>query len=485
MDRQRWFTFLKPQDRPDGAVKPALLDMEVPEAKTLIVCQEIKNRHFAKFQNYLEYATYFLKHCQDMNRCFYELIFAELPQKPYFDLDIPLPRPEGKCVLVSEALKMDGVPRLQKVEQVPQKVPEKPLFTLSPKEAEEAVIRLEETIRKVCPQIKPSDIMRFSSHGPKKRSYHVVVDNWCFPDSNDNRCFHNTVMALFPEKWRDAIDHTMYKSTQQFRIYLCHKYQSDRVKILDKLSTWRPPVKSENNDHAFVQILGASLINNSSYCRLLPSFKPLEPAKTPYSGEEMELQTSEIEKVVELGGDFFKSFPFKLKSVKGGMIMLNRTRPASCDICKRVHDNEHAYMTVSGSQRHVYFYCRRADKKDRVHVGSLGFDFDQPVSQPFLDIDVPSLPDDDMKVSKAIASTTRTVKVPATKTGPSGFDLITTMHSLQPTSKTQPRTETVSIAIEWSKSKDAPDLSSTHTCPASPFRGMEKPPPPPSLTSYC
>lgn len=373
MSQTRWFPFLKGSERGDGVYKSALLDVEEPEPKTLIVSQEVARRSFAKFLTFFSFAKMFRTGMAVSHQCFYEVIFANLPQKPYFDLDIPLTQPRG--LPLAQAVLMEGVPTLS---HETLQVQELPTFSLTAEEAQLAVQRLVSSIMEVCPSIQATDIMVFNSHGPKKRSYHVVVDNWCFTDSTSNRGFHDKIMETYPSKWKQCIDHSMYKSIQQFRIYGCHKWLSERVKKVDAISAWIPPVDNEDDEHEWLQTLGGSLVTNASYCKILQSFAPIVPPKAAYTGDEIHLEETEIEESLLLcakseGVTSFddRNFPYKISDVKGSLISLRRTMPSLCHMCKRKHESEHPYLTVVGAQRNVYFHCRRADGVGKLHIGCL------------------------------------------------------------------------------------------------------------------
>lgn len=294
----KWFHYLKGSERPDGVKKRALLDVVEPEMKTLIVCQEVNIRYFAKFTTYLDYARYVKKEVRDVNHCFYELIFGDLPQKPYFDCECLRKRSDG--IALEEALKLEGVPLLNATVGDTSHASGKHELELTEEEADAAILTLIKCIQKVCPCIRDEDIFVFASHGPNKLSYHVIVDNWCFPNANENRAFHDKVMEIYPERYRGLVDHSMYKSIQQLRTYLSHKFQSERTKRLSKLSTWVPILPHTDDDHAFIQILGGSLVSNASYCKLLPSFKLAEKAKAVYNGVDVRLEAKDIDAIFEL-----------------------------------------------------------------------------------------------------------------------------------------------------------------------------------------
>jgi hypothetical protein len=45
---------------------------------------------------------------------------------------------------------------------------------------------------------------------------------------------------------------------------------------------------------------------------------------------------------------------FMIRKRMGNLVVLDRIYPSYCDVCKRVHESENAYVVGK------YFYCRRA-----------------------------------------------------------------------------------------------------------------------------
>ena len=351
----RWYPLLR---KPEGKETPYLMEYSSPEPKTLVVCQQLKVgndvvRHFAKFNNYIDFARYNLLDVKLSHRCFYEVIFGEMPQKPYFDLDIKLECPEVK----SQDL------------------------CLSEEESGQLCKQVVEGILKVIP-VNPSDIMIFTSHSKEKHSYHIVVDNWCFPDYRENKAFSLEVIQLVSPKFRPFIDSSMYKSLQQFRILGSHKWESERIKILDSSSLWKPPIQAENSDHLFILQLSGSLVSNVSYCSLLPSFSHLVPQKPTFVFDATDLTPNEVEKCLNFCakcGNFKHfsdpGFPYRFQETKGHLILLKRISRSFCRVCNRIHESENPFLTISGVNRDVFFNCRRGNSK--FQIGTLG-----PISPP-------------------------------------------------------------------------------------------------------
>jgi hypothetical protein len=347
MSTLRWYPLLKRSDG-QGSKYSSLLDNVELTPKSFVVSHQLDHRSFVHFNTYLEYAIYCIKKVKESHRCFYEVIFGHNMQKPYFDVDVKIGETSNS-------------------------------LTLTIADAKELRRQVVSSIIKNFPFIKIEDIMIFSSHSSGKYSYHIVVDNWCVGDNEENRLFCQSVMKNVEQRLSIFIDSLVYKSIQQLRIYNCHKYQSDRVKILNKLSKWKLKETPESENHRYCIILGGSLICNTSYCKIVPSLKPKFEARKKWDGAETILDEGDPEKCLELlaiigGVESSKShkFPYNVQEVKGSLILLNRLQPSMCRICNRIHDTENPYLVVVGRERKVYFNCRRVDSKEKFYVGKLG-----------------------------------------------------------------------------------------------------------------
>jgi len=84
------------------------------------------------------------EHFPDCGKCFFEIILGNSNQKPHFDLDI-----KNQTEEYSEKVKDDLVKSIIKV-----------------------------TSEKGLDLTLEKDILIFSSHGKKKKSYHIIIDNY-------------------------------------------------------------------------------------------------------------------------------------------------------------------------------------------------------------------------------------------------------------------------------------------------------------------
>lgn len=330
-----WYTSLVKSEN-----KRSLMNYVDIEIKNLVVSQKLDNMYFTVFNTYADYAMYFVKKVTEPKKCFYEIIYGNHIQKPYFDVDVKIGPVSNENVLtISDAVKLRD--------------------------------QIIDSILKEFDYIKIEDIMVFNSNSSEKYSYHIIVDNWCTVDNEENKIFCSKVNSNIDTNLSIFIDSLVYKSIQQLRIYKCHKYKSDRTKILDPITKWKPKEKPISQDHEYCLILSGSLVGNTSYCKAIESLKPIEKKKK-WEGNDIFIGEDDPQKCLDLLVDDNFNIPYTVKSVEGSMIMLNRHLPSMCKICNRIHENENPYLIVVGNKRKIYFDCRRTDSGRKLYIGELG-----------------------------------------------------------------------------------------------------------------
>lgn len=377
----RWYSFLNKQHDPKhkGA---SLHEHEVLEKDNLIICQKLKYLSFGKFNNYLEFAKYMIKNTSKENRCFYELIPGSASQKPYFDIEFYVSKDISEPKIIDSEL------------------------ILPEHEADLAIEEMLKLIQEEIPPLKDnrSHIFVFTSHKDTKRSYHIVIEGYCFSDNKSNRLFSEKIVRNLPEKWRGIVDSSMYKSSQQFRIAGSCKFGTDRFKTLNEALTingythlkgvrgWVPKVEPESEDHKMLLLIEASLITQTSGSILMPSLldDKEENSENIRSGEKKEyaeffepLTSENIKEALTLcyklaGLEYGDGrFPYSFMRVvedngESSIILLKRRFPSMCRICNYVHENENPYLLIIGLERDVYLDCRRNSMGKKLFVGKLG-----------------------------------------------------------------------------------------------------------------
>jgi len=310
-------------------------------------------RLYSHFKSYLEYGIYQMKLSQ-AERCFYEIILGENAQKPHFDIDISNSDIAGDTV------------RDNLVDAI--------ITVLKEKGIE---IKLE------------TDILIYTSHSTAneskyKRSYHVIVNNFCHVNNIEAKAFYYKVMEHVKPEYTDYIDAAVYGPTQQFRIVGSQKIGTTRIKTFqevwvfhDKEIKYEYPEPPDSPEHAFVMQLEASIVGYTGNCRFLPPFEPRPDQIKHYETELDDVTQAEAQDAIQLiatAGNIKTSdsrFPYKFLGINGPIVMLKRTKPSKCKICERVHEHENPYLVVIGDEKSVYFHCRRAPEGKKLFLGKL------------------------------------------------------------------------------------------------------------------
>lgn len=277
-------------------------------AENVIVCLEQEKRTFTFFTNRYNFYDYY-KILDEENKCFYEVIRGEYYQKPYFDIDISLDEDRTYRLHISETI----------------------------------IPLLIDSILNHYPMIHEEDILIFNSHGEDKRSFHIVVDNWCVANNKQNKVFFSNVIKTISSDYHQFIDDKMYKSIQQFRVIGSHKWNKTRVKKIDSSCKW----KYKNEEHL---VFFFSLISSCSHCKMLPS-EEIAERKTYNSLEDFDKKD-----LLKIVNKILKD-DFTILDINDTCISLLRLKPSFCSICNRIHEHENPYVYVKDDI--VFFNCRR------------------------------------------------------------------------------------------------------------------------------
>lgn len=164
--RRKWFSRLT-ADHDHGLLKNIN-----PPSDSIIICNHLpplddnpasKNIHsFAMFSPLYTFAKELVKVSPE-ERCFFEVILGNRPQKPYFDIDI-----------------------------------DKKEYNITEKEALDLINHISMAIL-TDQRINSKDILIFTSHGSSKFSYHIIVNNWCLPDQESNKSYCLGVISKVPD----------------------------------------------------------------------------------------------------------------------------------------------------------------------------------------------------------------------------------------------------------------------------------------------
>jgi hypothetical protein len=378
--RKRWYRYYyNDDDRQAGLLSE--YQEETIKQGLLVQCTPNGDHLYSYFPNILSFLQY-EAHFSLENRGFFETVLATVKQKPRFDLDVKVS--ENKAIFDS--------------------IPDKSVDHIM----EDLITYLVWGIIQVLADVNvkldlSTDILMFTSHGEDKRSFHIVIDNYCHEDFEEAKHFYKLVMRKLSEAQMPAIfipwiDHSVYSKLQQFRMEGSQKYKSGRIKqlkpewtygsvdpvtIVTDLSKHLASIKSlKKEDQEILHFpqaqeryagFSASLLTNTGYCETLPSFIPLsDRMETPMGcltiHDDMAKQAIELlaEKMgTQVGAS---DFPFALKKISsGGIIVLKRLFSSHCQICDREHEAENPFMYIIKDM--VFFNCRRNMENRSIKVG--------------------------------------------------------------------------------------------------------------------
>lgn len=333
--------------------KALMEDYNLTDVSTsLVVCYtpDENTRLFSIFPSYVEFYTYIQKFDLDQ-RCFYEIIFGELPRKPYFDIDIS---DRENLNEIAETLR-------------------------------EAVIKgcIDICADSPFPINIEKDILIYSSHGKTKRSFHLIINNKYHDGNKASQAFYRAVMERVKiyteEKYLECVDKGVYSPTQQFRIAGNQKYGSGRVKVFYERFSFDGKVYNHIYDEDVTNpnvkklvILRESLISFASGCSYLPSLIKYDtPARIYQDTEDMNFSTAQA--CLKMLREKMNPCPFTITEIRGSLILLKRHAPSRCPICihSSLHENENPYMLVNSGG--VYWDCRRSIAGKRFFVGYLEY----------------------------------------------------------------------------------------------------------------
>jgi len=334
-----------------------------------------QRRIYAFFDSYLEFHTYKEKF-NKTDRAFYEVIFGELPQKPHFDIDIDLEEirktyPNENIDEIGEILK-DAV------------------ITGCIQVLNENLVTLD----------LEKDMLVYSSHGPNKRSYHIVINNKCHDGNKEANAFYDVVVEkvklITNNKYSEFIDHGVYSPRQQFRLIGCQKCGSNRPKVFNEQFYYQNKLYTHqyNEDVSDPTIkelaqIYESMVSFCSGCIYLPSLIPSKHINENNLDNLPDLEISVVQYCLNLLREKMESCliplgitrnfcPFSFNEVKGHIIVLKRDRGSFCPICRKIHQKQHPYMFIVSGK--IYWHCRRSHKyadNKKLFIGYLAMTFEE------------------------------------------------------------------------------------------------------------
>lgn len=382
IDGERWYPYLVPQEGRNSINTLALDKPNYTEKdQHFVVCwtpgeykgkkyltREGPAKLFASFKSYLDFFR-FQNQLPEANRNFYEVIFGT--QKPHFDIDVSLDKleagyPGANIGIIGEFVK-DAV-----------------------------IFCADKVLSEVGVAIDLNkDVLIYTSHGEKKRSYHIVLTNYLHWNNKEAGAFYKKVMENFKThtggKLAEFVDHSVYKPGQQFRILGSQKNDSNRVKMFNESFTQNGKTfkhiynnkdmcgKDDRDLSNPTQLkllqLEESLV--SVFCHTsttLPSFIAEKDIRhhNPKAGDLDDTSVSDCLALMRRKfAELYLQCPFEFVDSSGSLITLKRTQSSQCPCCHRLHEHEHPYLYVTATNN-VYWDCRRrSDGVQSLWLGKL------------------------------------------------------------------------------------------------------------------
>lgn len=348
-EKYKWYYLLIGRNAESNFSRGLLDDYPDTEGK-LIVCAQVNEneRYFCLFETHLDFIEYY-RTIQEANRNYYEVILGQHPQKPHFDLDFEVD-PNSEVNLDSAKVKSEEI-------------------------LEAVITGIIQTLAEKNISLNfNKDLLIYTSHGPTKHSYHLVITNYCHTNNQEAKEFYNQVLAKVPEKIRNKklIDSSVYSTKQQFRILYSTKPGKNRPKIL--LKTF----KYQNQEYThkyiaeitgtkkealeFLYSLEESFVSVTNNCIFLPNFLSEQSveAKIFKSGYSVQVSNLVAVSCLALLNHWMKADSFGIMKIQDGLIILKSKKSYKCLICKRIHEHENPYLSINVYSL-VKYHCRRAN----------------------------------------------------------------------------------------------------------------------------
>ena len=266
---------------------------------------------------------------------------------------------------------------------------------------------------KGVPYLEDRDCIKISSHGPGKRSMHIIINNWYFDKCGD---VHNSNVKSFwlsvrnrvPEHlWHfvkikhgseivemqnenvpliidntrttkkkdqgETIDTCVYSSFRQFRLVWNTKLGKDRFLDIDPSTGLQArfpknPGDPDNlpNDVQQLRLFEGCMITMTSNCKQLPDWinPVMNDRQVTATRNMIEINDNQVERLIEAvlvaHGNIFRVNRNQSTS-KNSVYLEPITKPYNCPICGGFHTSNNAKASIS-AKGNMYIKCFSSDK---------------------------------------------------------------------------------------------------------------------------
>jgi hypothetical protein len=231
----------------------------------------------------------------------------------------------------------------------------------------------------------------FDSSVPDKTSFHFVLCGFHLSDNQEALFLLHHILTKIPTTHKKYFDTSVYKNGQLFRLMGCHKICKDN---------WKQPLNpftfdgkeyhwdlggEEGGRLERLRMFQQSLVSGPEFCN---SILISEAVKESFCANDLidinlkqglvrkeyisdfDVSFTDVERALQLVHEkiFAKGIFAKFTEVKGNIVCFKRIRPAWCVVCKRKHQHENPFATISEIGQ-VRWNCRRNEEGKTLYLG--------------------------------------------------------------------------------------------------------------------
>jgi hypothetical protein len=206
---------------------------------------------------------------------------------------------------------------------------------------------------------KSIDVDIYTSHSFYKYSYHIVGKNDCHNNNVEAKAFYNKIRDelteenKYPLKLIECIDHQVYTSNQQFRMFGSSKIDTSRVKIRQDGT----PLNKETFLQSLVSVPPQTF-------KIIPIEGMKQQPTFNYVGYWSQTNLDKSLKMIGVP----EIFSIENTTDNGRFIKLKRNKPSPCRLCLRTHDHDGGYVNmkkIKGGATHWVFTCFRQQDQQK------------------------------------------------------------------------------------------------------------------------
>lgn len=320
---------------------------------------DLENKHVVYHDNIHKYAVFnniqeVTNYIDEGNIHLHEVTFGHYHQKLKFDIDAKiheLQEINNDNIDFPECITSEGVSKT--VKYVVYKVIEKVFEVFT------------ELYYEFDFFLSLDDILLTSSCGKDKKSYHIIINNFSVANNQEAKYFAEKVIERLPKECIKFIDNSVYKSTQNFRLFGCAKSgETPRIKQKSKFSD----VLQISTDFTFED----TLIQKTNNTQLLP--KLLKPVVEVIKNDMDEFDDKFVKETIKKQKYLDN---FTLRNKYKNSYYFNRVKPSYCNICKEIHHNDNSlilHLNKTPQAMYINEQCRQNSSKNMLLVDKLTYD---------------------------------------------------------------------------------------------------------------